>query len=713
MDNVLYAKSGPEWTPLIDHLKHVAAISMSFAKYLDMDKDIAYNGAILHDLGKGHTTFQKRLVQRRNGQFTFRHELASLFFLSAFPKDQWDALIEMVVAHHKSVKEDKGILFLDENEDYLDEHIENWEDWSTNVLNVLRALDFDVDNITRPEALESFEYALSYVKANRNTKNYSLWRGLLMGADHFASAQIFKSELFANRLFKSPVLSFYERKHPLYPLSYVESNSAKKHTIVVASTGAGKTDYLLRRCRGRVFYTLPFQASINAMYRRIGKDLEKDNPNIDIRVQHASSIVVKRKSDDDASLQNLMGASLKVLTPHQLASLAFGLKGYEALILDVRGCDVVLDEIHTYSGVSQSLVLKIIEVLNKLGCRIHIGTATMPTILYNKIKSILGDDNMLEVKLSNQQLSQFNRHIVCKITADKVFKTLRLAIDQNNKVLIVCNKVANAIEMYKGVSELYPDIPLLLLHSRFKRGDRNYKEKQLLGLDEEGLPLGEFNTSNQACIVVSTQIVEVSLDISFDTMITETAPLDALIQRFGRVNRKRTQDTIGVYKKVYVIEPLKTEKEVRPYDLDCILKSYEVLPNGELLEEQSIQQKMDFVFDQVSVLDIEQHSIFKENGAFNQTLLTHNSKALLLEMLDIDSVVCIIESDREVYENSADIETRLLLEIPIYYYVVKDLVQLDIGNKPYVIPDLAYSEEFGLEVEALRSEKLNILNQML
>lgn len=710
--DVLYAKSGPEWTPLIDHLKHVATISTCFAKYLNLDKDIAYNGAILHDLGKGHTTFQKRLVQRGSGSFTFRHELASLFFLSVFPKDQWNALIEMVVAHHKSVKEDKGILFLDENEDYLDEHIENWEDWSAEVFKILKELGFDVPSITRSEALENFEYALNYVEENRNTKNYSLWRGLLMGADHFASAQISKSELYANRLFNPPLLSFYERKHPLYPLSYVEANSTKKHTIVVASTGAGKTDYLLRRCKGRVFYTLPFQASINAMYRRLGKDLEKDNPNIDIRVQHASSVVVKRNSDDDVSLQNLMGASLKVLTPHQLAALAFGLKGYEALILDIRGCDVILDEIHTYSGVSQALVLKIIEVLNRLDCRIHVGTATMPTILYNKIKLILGND-ILEVKLTNEQLAQFNRHIVCKITADEVFRTLRLAINQNNKVLIVCNKVANAIDMYREISELYPDIPLLLLHSRFKRGDRNYKEKQLLGLDEDGMPLGEFNTSSQACIVVSTQIVEVSLDISFDTMITETAPLDALIQRFGRVNRKRTQETIGVYKKVYVVEPLKTQKEVRPYDLDDILKSYEILPNGELLEEQSIQQKMDFVFDQVDVLDIEQHSIFKADGTFNQTLLTHNSKALLLEMLEIDSVVCIVESDREEYETSVDIETRLLLEIPIYYYMVRDLVQLEVGSKPYVIPDLAYSQELGLEVEALRSEKRNILNQML
>ena len=196
-------------------------------------------------------------------------------------------------------------------------------------------------------------------------------------------------------------------------------------------------------------------------------------------------------------------------------------------------------------------------------------------------------------------------------------------------------------------------------------------------------------------------------------MITETAPLDALIQRFGRVNRKRTKETIGHYKNIYVIEPSTNEKEVRPYTLDTILKTYEVLPDGELLEECVIQEKMDHVFDSLHVLNIETHSIYKQDGSFNQPMLTHNSKSLLLEMLDIDSVVCIVETDQERYETCNDLKTRLLLEIPIYYYLVKDLVQLNVGNRPFLIPDKAYSERFGLMIEVLKEEKNNILNQML
>lgn len=709
----LYAKSGPEWTTLRDHLVHVCFAAEKFASYIKKDTEVARNGALLHDLGKGHPFFQKRLRKEDNSGRVFRHELASLFFLSVFPKEQWPALVEMVVAHHKSIDQSGGMLYLEENDDYLIFHLGDWEVWSLEVFDVLRECGVELKTaISKKEALANYQYALLYVEDHKRVRGYSEWRGLLMGADHFASAQIDKTENLVSRLFHHPNLDFYERQHKLYPLSFEDASSIKKHTLVVASTGAGKTDYLLRRCRGRVFYTLPFQASINAMYKRLGNDLETNNPNIDIRVQHSSSVVVKRNSHDDTTLQNLIGAAVKVLTPHQLAAIAFGLKGYEALILDIQGCDIILDEIHTYSGVSQALVLKIIEVLKVLDCRIHIGTATMPSVLYNKIIEVLGAD-VLEVKLEDDQLDQFDRHIVHKIEQEQVFNIISQGIKEGKKILVVCNKVNNAIAMYEELQELYQDVSQLLLHSRFKRGDRNEKEKQLLGLDDKGSSIGVFNTSTSSCIVVSTQIVEVSLDISFDLMITETAPLDALVQRFGRINRKRTFETIGTLKDVYVIKPSDSEKEVRPYELDSIQKTFEILPNAEVLKERSIQEKMDYVFQELDLTDIEQHSVFKQGGVLKQNILTHNSKAILMELLNIESVVCITEEDREKYEECNDFETRLLLEIPVYHYAVKHLEQLMIGNKPFVIPTIAYSKERGLSVGKLKQEQNNVLNQLL
>jgi CRISPR-associated endonuclease/helicase Cas3 len=77
----LYAKSAPEWTTLKDHLKHVALAAQTFARYAGLDETLAYNGAILHDIGKAHPEFQKRLNPDYRNSRIFRHEISSLLFL--------------------------------------------------------------------------------------------------------------------------------------------------------------------------------------------------------------------------------------------------------------------------------------------------------------------------------------------------------------------------------------------------------------------------------------------------------------------------------------------------------------------------------------------------------------------------------------------------------------------------------------------------------
>lgn len=711
----LFAKSGPEWTPLFEHLKQVATASVAFAKYLGLDEQIAFNGAILHDIGKAHPFFQARLKGKDNSRNIFRHEIASLFFLSLFPKEQWDILIEMVVAHHKSVVKDiglTGLLDLEENDEYEDFHLGKWEEWSPKANEILQRFGLKVYSMTREEAIKDLDYCIEYCEKAVKQKKYSVWRGVLMGADHFASSLINKTDSEVKRLFKVPKLSFYNRVNKLYPLSLKDASSPKKHTMVVASTGAGKTDFLFRRCSGRVFYTLPFQASINAMYKRVVYDLEKDNPDLDIRLLHSTSIIVKRKETEETALQNLMGSSIKILTPHQLASIALGMKGYEAMILDLRGCDIILDEVHTYSGISQALVLKLIEVLKFLDCKIHIGTATMPSVLYQEIKKVLGED-VLEVHLSEQEMQEFNRHIIHKIES---FESAQEIIDEQvsnrNRILIVMNTIKEAQNIFEVIREQYPDVPLLLLHSKFKRGDRNIKEKQLIGIDENGEPTFEFNTSDEGCIVISTQIVEVSLDISFDLMVTATAPLDAMIQRFGRINRKRNKDTIGKFKDIYVIAPPESDKEARPYDLEILKRSFEVLPDNDILQEKDLQNKIDQVYTSLNVLKIDEHSIFKPEIGFTLGMLIHRSKAILFELLQIDSVSCILESDVDTY-NEGNFETRLNLEIPVSYWSVAKMEQTEKGNKPFIIPDKAYDFEMGLNVAEIKQENFNVLNRFL
>ncbi|RXF70099.1 CRISPR-associated helicase Cas3' [Arcticibacter tournemirensis] len=709
------AKGNPEWTPLYDHLLHVKTVAEVFASYAGMDIEAARLGALLHDIGKVHKVFQEQLQGKRPKQ-TFRHELSSLFFLPLIEENKRMLVLEMIVGHHKSVCNDagnKGILdLLNDEDDPLGYHLGDWDQWSPIALEILNSLYVKTRYISKKEAIGAWEYSVKYCeKAFLEKRGYSVWRGLLMGSDYFASAQSHNTAEKIKRAFVAADLCFFNRQHELYPLSTKSATSEKRHTIVVACTGAGKTDYLLRRCKGRIFYTLPFQASINAMYNRLKKDLKPNNPDLDIRVLHAaSSLVDKNDETADVSLQELIGASVKVLTPYQLAGVAFGSKGYESIILDLKGCDVILDEVHTYSGISQAIVLKIVSVLKQIGCRVHIGTATMPTILYEKIKSILGTEDVLEVQLSEGELNLFNRHVVHKLESlDQSFSIIRRAVERKEKILIVCNRVESAQTVYEQMQDDFPQVDKLLLHSRFRRMDRNDKEIRLLGQDEKGFATGCFNTSDEACIVVSTQVVEVSLDISFDLMVTEAAPLDALIQRFGRINRKREKQTIGHLKPVYVIAPPCIDKDARPYDLEILERGFSVLPDGEVLHESELQKKIDYVFTEIDFLKIETHAVFKESGQWSIPLLTHGSP-LLIDLLDIDSVVCIVESDYEDYM-AASFYEKMQYEIPARYYAVKSYPRIrETGHAPFIIPNSAYSDDLGLSLKALK--KVNTDDQI-
>lgn len=681
---------------LYQHLKNVADTAVVLANHFGLDENIAREGALLHDIGKVSPIFQETIRGKTQPPtFVFRHEIASLFFLSLINEKHKNPVIDMIAAHHKSAMEDVrklGLVDLDEGMNSFKVHSKGFEQWSQTALEILSTLGITIRSISISEAKDSYQYAVGYCEDK--ARNCSFWRGLLMAADHMASSMETRDALPLDKLFIKPDLSFYNRQNPIYPLSVLSVDNDRKHTLVSAPTGAGKTDFLLRRCHGRVFYTLPYQASINAMYDRIKGDLK--NTNAQVYLLHAASnLKVKDGTMEERIMQRHVGASIKVMTPHQLASVVFGIKGYEAMALDLRGCDVILDEIHTYSDTIQAIVLRIIEILVKLDCRIHVGTATMPTVLYNKILSLLGGkENVFEVRLDENMLRTFDRHKVYKLnTIDEAYDIVSKAVQKRQKVLIVCNQVKRAQSLYNDISKLYPDIDKMLIHSRFKRVDRARIENTLKE---------DFNQMvGKSCIVVSTQVVEVSLDISFDVMITECAPIDSLIQRFGRINRKRSAETIGLYKPVYVIAPPKDPKEALPYSSIILNRTYNVLPeDGEIVKETETQSMIDKVYPQISFENIDFSGAVFTDGKWQLKELCHRPKSALLETLDTNSAVCILESDKNTYRNCDAIE-KSEMEIPVSYHSIahRNLEQIDIGMRPFIIPDKAYDNEKGLLVE--------------
>ena len=695
---------------LLNHTCHVenAVDKISQLIAFPFDKEFAKKGAVLHDLGKAHPFFQNRMnginekslaEKRINENYVHRHELSSLAFLPTFPKEEWNILIEMVVAHHKSIKDDskeRGILDLDQNDrSWVDNHLIGWEEWSHYGREILFHFGYICPKISLQEAKDALNYAVEYCEDKKF--GWSPWRGLLKAADHFASAFNDKTFEKLQHLFEIPDLNFYHdnlRINKLFPLSQISSEDPRKHTLVVASTGAGKTDFLLRRCKGRIFYTLPFQASINAMWERFKETI----PNKDIRLLHATSKIVVGKNIDERILQPLVGSTVKVLTPHQLAAIIFGTSGFESVILDIKGCDIILDEVHTYSDYSRAMVLEIVKALLHFDCCIHIGTATMPSVLYNELLQILGGtENVYEVKLTDEILDSFDRHIIFKQETElEIIPILEEAFERKEKVLVVFNTIKNAQNAFKDYSEHFPNIPMMLIHSRFRRRDRVTLETKL---KKEFNGDGQNNPGKSPCLVVATQVVEVSLDISFDRMITQCAPLDSLIQRFGRVNRMRNENTIKKYKPIHVLAP---SGNVLPYKMEVLKSSFNQLPdNGELLKERELQEKIDAVFPTLEMKEIDIHLRFKD-GKHTIKELTDNRKSVLIEALEIEGANCILEEDREKYLN-ANWEERLQMEIPINWKTLSryksEYEQLQVGVYPFVVPQKIEDYEiFGLQL---------------
>lgn len=693
-------------TPLIRHLRQVGVVAEKIAEAIGFDIILARTGAYLHDIGKAHPDFQHKLYERvfETG-IPFRHEFASLFFLPILPSDQWRFMIDMIVAHHRSLRKGKreqgflDMLNMEDPDDVFERHAEPWSEWSPHALVILRALGLETRVVSIDEAKQAFEFTYDYCTSKKN--GWSKWKGLLVGADHFASALLDETERCSSRLFSFPQFEFFHsRRSELYPLSFVDVSDARPHTLVTAPTGAGKTDFLMRRCSRRVFYTLPFQASINAMFRRFtdGKSFPSET---DIRLLHASSrLIVNRENDyEERTLQPLVGSSVKVLTPHQLAALICGTRGFETIAIDVQGSDVILDEIHSYSSTAQAMVLEIIKVLVTLDCRVHVGTATMPTALYQQTFDLLGgDEKVCQVRLTAEQLDTFDRHIIhTHPDEESAFAVLDEALERGDKALVVSNRVDAAQERFERLTKLHPDIPMLLLHSRFKRGDRADLEQKLMN---------EFEPSQGPCLVVATQVVEVSLDISFDLMITDCAPLDSLIQRFGRINRRRTLETMKhpKLKPIHVIAPAEDGNACKPYRKDVLHKSYAQLPNGDL-HERDVQKMIDSVYPCVQVEEIDMQGLVWQDGEFLLTELCHYPSAVLIEALNIESASCIVFSNKEEYEHGT-YEQRVRLEIPISqkaarYRKFTDFGHSEYGTEPLIVPDESYDPALGLRLKEI------------
>jgi CRISPR-associated endonuclease/helicase Cas3 len=121
-------------------------------------------------------------------------------------------------------------------------------------------------------------------------------------------------------------------------------------------------------------------------------------------------------------------------------------------------------------------------------------------------------------------------------TAKKVLATHQ----RESRTLIVVNTVKRAIGLHRALKEVLagkkPAPELVLIHSRFRPPDRKEVISRLLA-----------DPTGEGTIIVSTQVVEAGVDVTARTLFTELAPWPSLVQRFGRCNRRGTDEDATLY----------------------------------------------------------------------------------------------------------------------------------------------------------------------
>jgi CRISPR-associated endonuclease/helicase Cas3 len=117
---------------------------------------------------------------------------------------------------------------------------------------------------------------------------------------------------------------------------------------------------------------------------------------------------------------------------------------------------------------------------------------------------------------------------------------LSRTLEQGQCACWIRNTVKDAIEAYQQIKARHPDWQVDLFHARYALGDRIAIEKRVVARFDKN----STAESRRGQILIATQVVEQSLDLDFDTLITDLAPIDLLIQRAGRL-RRHTRDALG------------------------------------------------------------------------------------------------------------------------------------------------------------------------
>jgi len=348
--------------------------------------------------------------------------------------------------------------------------------------------------------------------------------------------------------------------------------------ILEAPTGIGKTEtalYLADRwiqaAGGRgIYVAMPTQATSNQMFDRVRDFLAGRYPEgmVNLQLLHSQaqwtetlqSMTLSTMGENEEARVAALGWFLPrkrgLLAPFAVGTVDQALvsilltKHFFVRLFGLGHKVVIFDEVHAYDTYMSTLFCRLLQWLRQLGASVIVLSATLPSkVRQELLEAYLGEP----VELPKEQYPTLtvatpatvrslslpapaNRHIALEwLGHDPRAIADRLAdeLQAGGCAVVICNTVKRAQEVYQAINTagIVPSDDLILFHARFPFRWRQKIEQSVLDKfsKDGGRP--------RKAILVATQVVEQSLDLDFDLMISDLAPIDLLIQRAGRLHR--------------------------------------------------------------------------------------------------------------------------------------------------------------------------------
>ena len=502
--------------------------------------DLVEKACLYHDLGKLNREFQNRINKgcKFDKSKEIFHNILSIYFINKdeFEVDDYFRVMYAVLNHHnysnnvyKEIKENKVLI------------------------NELLS-DFKVYNIKKA-------YLTEIANMSKDLKTKKV-KGYLHKCDYAASGDYipeYKNDFLLDSLDR--LMNKWRKNNKNANWNELQNfciENRDENIIAVAQTGMGKTEGgLLWIGNNKGFFVLPLRTAINAIYDRIRIEMLEENELSEelskrLSILHSSSIEyylnnLNNNTDEKEKMNiieyNNMGKRLSIplniSTMDQLFDFVFKYQGYELKLTTLSYSKIVIDEIQMYSPDLLAYLVYGIEQIVEMGGKVAILTATLPPFIKDLLKDKI---NFKEGEFTNDKIRHNVKVIDNYISSEDIYLKYieNKRNSKPNKILVVCNTIRKAQEIYRELKEKVDCDDLHILHSRFTKEDRRIKEKKIIEAGKTFNSNGEID--NRSEIWIATSIVEASLDIDFDYLFTELKDLNSLFQRMGRVNRKGKKD---------------------------------------------------------------------------------------------------------------------------------------------------------------------------